>query len=125
TYKFAFDYQNRIVQVHTSSGNTLVASYTYDPMGRRVERAVAGGATTRFIYAGREIVCTYDGSNGWKQNYVWGEGRRLVMLEQADVLDYNGNSNTTEVVRSFYHRNAIGSVMEITDMNQAKVLSYR
>jgi RHS repeat-associated protein len=27
--------------------------------------------------------------------------------------------------RSFYHRNALGSVMEITDMNQAVVVSYR
>jgi len=27
--------------------------------------------------------------------------------------------------RSFYHRNALGSVMEITDMNEAEVVSYR
>jgi RHS repeat-associated protein len=47
------------------------------------------------------------------------------MLEQKDVLDYDSDGNTTEVTRSFYHRSALGSVMEITDMNQAEVVSYR
>jgi len=47
------------------------------------------------------------------------------MLEQADVLDFDGDSNTSETTRSFYHRNALGSVMEITDMNEAEVVSYR
>jgi len=41
------------------------------------------------------------------------------------VLDYDTDGNTTEVTRNFYHRNALGSVMEITDMNQAVVVSYR
>jgi RHS repeat-associated protein len=47
------------------------------------------------------------------------------MIEQADVLDYDTDTNTSEVTRSFYHINALGSVMEITDMNQATVASYR
>jgi RHS repeat-associated protein len=41
------------------------------------------------------------------------------------VLDYDTDGNTTEVTRSFYHRNALGSVMEITDLNEAAVVSYR
>ena len=46
-------------------------------------------------------------------------------LEQKDVLDHDTDGNTNEVTRSFYHRNALGSVMEITDMNEAVVVSYR
>jgi RHS repeat-associated protein len=72
------------------------------------------------------VVSVFDGSDVWKQNFVWSdEVDGIQMLEQKDVLDYDTDGNTTEVTRSFYHRNALGSVMEITDMNQAAVVSYR
>jgi RHS repeat-associated protein len=41
------------------------------------------------------------------------------------VLDYDSDSNTSEVTRSFYHRNALGSVMDITAMDQVVEVSYR
>jgi len=47
------------------------------------------------------------------------------MLEQKDILDYDTDGNTTELTRSYYHANALGSVMEITDANEATVVSYR
>ncbi|MFQ5691379.1 MAG: RHS repeat-associated core domain-containing protein, partial [Gemmatimonadota bacterium] len=49
----------------------------------------------------------------------------IEVLEQKDVLDYDTDGNTTEITRSYYHRNALGSVMEITDANQAAAVSYR
>jgi RHS repeat-associated protein len=49
----------------------------------------------------------------------------VVMLEQADLLDFDSDSNTSETTRSFYHRNALGSVMEITAMDQAVEVTYR
>jgi len=47
------------------------------------------------------------------------------MLEQKDVLDFDSGGNTTELTRSFYHANALGSVMAISDMNQAVTVGYR
>ena len=47
------------------------------------------------------------------------------MLEQADVLDYDTDSNTTEIVRSYQHCSASTSVVEATDASQAEVMSYR
>jgi RHS repeat-associated protein len=47
------------------------------------------------------------------------------MLEQADVLDQDSDSNTTELTRSYYHRNALGSVMEISTASQTEAASYR
>ena len=41
------------------------------------------------------------------------------------MLDYDGDANIAELTRSYYHLNALGSVMEITDANQAGVVSYR
>jgi hypothetical protein len=72
------------------------------------------------------VVSVYDGSDNWRQNFAWSdEVDGIQMLEQKDVLDHDADGNTTEVTRSFYHRNALGSVMEVTDMNQASVVSYR
>jgi len=146
--KFKYNYKNLIGEVRLKSDNSLVASYKYDAEGRRVEKAVSGGITERYLrsrareeegshrlannpgkggtYDMSHVVAVFDGSNNWKQNFVWDDGiDGIEMLEQKDVLDYDTDGNTTEVTRSFYHRNALGSVMEITDANQAAVVSYR
>jgi RHS repeat-associated protein len=135
TLTFHYDYRNLIVQV--KSGGTVISSYRYDALGRRVEKSVvAGSLVERYIRTTAEtpghwenishVVATFDVSNNWKQNFVWNdEVDGITMLEQADMLDYDTDTNTSEVTRSFYHRNALGSVMDITDMNQAKVVAYR
>jgi RHS repeat-associated protein len=125
TYKFKYNYKNLVCQVKLAN-DTLVADYKYDALGRRVEKDVDGGVTERYIYSGVEMVSGYDGSNTWKQNFVFGEGiDEVLLLEQPDLLDYDSDSNTSEVTRSFYHRNAAGSVMDITAMDQAVEVSYR
>ncbi|HEX5030250.1 MAG TPA: RHS repeat-associated core domain-containing protein [Candidatus Eisenbacteria bacterium] len=125
TYLFLYDYKNHIVQVKLKSSGSVIASYRYDALGRRVEKN-ASGTLERFVLSGLRVVSTFDGTDGWRQNLVWSDGiDDIQMLEQADVLDYDSDGNTTEITRSFYHRNALGSVMEITDMNQAGVVSYR
>ena len=127
TFKFKYNYKGLVCEVRMSSNNGLVATYTFDASGRRTGKAVSGGVSERYVYAGVETIAVYDGSNGWKQDYVLDVTRTdlVIMLAQADVLDCNSNANTTEITRSFYHRNALGSVVEITDVNQVEVVSYR
>jgi len=143
TFTFEYNYKNLIVKVTRKSDSTVVGGYRYDAEGRRVEKS-AGGDVERYIrsrirmaetnlgpggggrYSMSHVVTVFDGSNVWQQNFVWADTPDSVeMLEQADVLDYDSDGNTTEVTRSFYHRNALGSVMEITDANEADVVSYR
>jgi RHS repeat-associated protein len=135
TYLFLYDYKNHIVQVKLKSSGSVIASYRYDALGRRVEKN-AGGTVERHILSIwndpgviedlSHVVSVYDGSDVWRQNFVWSdEVDGIQMLEQKDVLDYDADGNTTEVTRAFYHRNALGSVMEITDLNQAVMVSYR
>ena len=135
TYLFLYDYKNHIVQVKLKSTSAVIASYRYDALGRRVEKNVGGTIERHILSIWNEpgivedlshMVSVYDGSDVWKQNFVWSdEVDGIQMLAQKDVLDFDTDGNTTEVTRSFYHRNALGSVMEITDMNQAVVVSYR
>ena len=148
TSKFVYNYKNLIVEARWAAGNTLYASYKYDAEGRRVEKSVVAGKFERYIRSrGREeegshrlrnnpglgarydmsqVIAVYGSSDAWKQNFVWGARiDEILALEQADVLDYDSDANTTELTRSYYHLNALGSVMEITDANQAGVVSYR
>jgi len=135
THLFSYDYRNQIVQVKRKSDSTVIAGYRYDALGRRVEKSTDEGVQ-RFILCTRDaeddlgnlgnVMGTTDGSGNWKQTFVHhGNVDEIAMLEQADVLDYDSDGNTTEKTRSFYHTNALGSVMEITDANEAVVVSYR
>lgn len=127
TYKFKYSYKNLICEARLSSNNNLVATYTFDAAGRRVGKAVSGGITQRFILADVETIETFDGSNTWKQDYAFDVTGvdRVLMLEQADVLDQDGDANTTESTRSYYHRNAVGSVIEMSSEGQTEAVSLR
>jgi RHS repeat-associated protein len=134
TLKFEYNYKNLIVKVRQKSDSSLIATYRYDALGRRVEKDT--GDVERYIRSTVDepgdrdnvshIVAVSDGSNVWQQNFVWNdEVDGIQMLEQADVLDYDTDGNTAEITRSLYHRNALGSVMEISDLNQGTVVGYR
>jgi hypothetical protein len=59
---------------------------------------VAGSVVERYIRSNAHVVSTFDGSNNWRQNFVWNdEVDGITMLEQADVLDYDTDTNTSEV----------------------------
>jgi RHS repeat-associated protein len=60
------------------------------------------------------------------RDFVFGEGiDEPLMMEQADLLDFDEDQDTDELTRHFYHRNALGSVMALTDMAEAVAVSYR
>jgi RHS repeat-associated protein len=72
------------------------------------------------------VVAVFDGSNNWMQSFAYNalvDG--VEMLEQADVLDHDNDGNTTEITRTYYHAQALGSVVEVTDANQNTIVSYR
>ena len=123
TNTYEYDYKNQIVRVKQSS--TTIAEYKYDALGRRVEKDDQTNVE-RYIYSADETIQVFDGSDVFVRSFVFGAViDEVLMLEQADVLDYDSDTNTTESTRSYYHRNALGSVMEITDANEAVAVSYR
>ena len=120
TYLYEYNYRSLLCRVKLKSDNSTVATYKHDALGRRVEKEV-GSPRERYIYSGYETVSVYDSTNTWVRDFVFGQGiDELLMLRQADVTDFDGDTDTSEVTRHFYHRNALGSVMVITDMNEAR-----
>ena len=125
TYTYAFNYKNLIVKATRKSDSAVVGEYKYDALGRRVEKAITG-ATYRYIYSGVETVSVYTSTGTWKQDYVYGPDiDEVIMLEQADVLDWDADSNTTELARSWYMKNALGSVMQVQEPDRTEAVTYR
>ena len=83
---------------------------------------VSGGATTRYVLDGVEVVEEFDSSGLWQARYVYEDGiDRPRCMDRADIDDVNGNANTTEVLRFYYHQQALGSVTELTQPTGAAV----
>lgn len=73
---FAYDSAGRIASV--SSNGVLLASYAYDPFGRRV-RKTTGGVVTRYFYDGWRLVKeveTAPSGNELVTDYFWASGER-------------------------------------------------
>ena len=74
--------------MRVKQGETTIAEYKYDALGRRVEKDDQTNVQ-RFIYSDAETVAVYDGSNTWIRDFVFGSViDEVLMIEQADVLDY-------------------------------------
>ncbi|MFZ0061419.1 MAG: RHS repeat-associated core domain-containing protein [Pyrinomonadaceae bacterium] len=66
-----WDYENRLKQ---ASKTGVTVSYTYDALGRRVQRTSSTGGTTKFVYDGADVVRDLDGSGATTADYLNGPG---------------------------------------------------
>jgi RHS repeat-associated protein len=76
----------------------------YDPAGRLFQ--ITGGATTRFLYDGSDLVAEYDGSGALLKRYVHGPGA-------DEVLAWYEGSGTSD--RRWLHADERGSVIAVSD----------
>jgi RHS repeat-associated protein len=102
TTTFVYDSGNRLVQVNGPSGT--IATYKYDAAGRRIEKNV-GGTITRYIFDGANLLATLDGSNNLTALFTQGPGIDSPLIGRISGTDY------------FYHADALGSVVALTDTN--------
>jgi RHS repeat-associated protein len=114
---YQWDYKNRLREVCTlagaatncsSPGASVVATYAYDAMNRRIRKIVSNSGsfngTTNFYYDGWQTIEERNGSDTETQQYVYG----AVYIDEPITLD-----NTTG--RYFYHQNAIFSTFALTN----------
>lgn len=99
---------NSTGQLVSAANGTTIASYAYDPFGRRISKTV-NGVTTNCVYDGQDIAATV--SNGNVTHFVHGPG------VDEHLAFYNGTP-------LFYHADGLGSITRITDATQNVVQSY-
>jgi uncharacterized protein RhaS with RHS repeats len=115
-----------LIEVRLVSNNSLVAQYAYDAvgLGRRTKKIV-GDDTTRFVYWGLDSIEEYDGSGNLLRLFAFGqEIDQVVTMQAPDRADVDGDENTSETLRFFYHTQLIGSVTHVTGPSQSVVESY-
>lgn len=74
SWTYNWDYENRLTQASLSGGVTV--SYSYDALGRRIERNSSTSGTTKFVYDGDDVIRDLDGSGSPIADYLNGPGRR-------------------------------------------------
>ena len=77
TKNYTYDSYNRLIEVRAQNGNTLMVSYVYDILGRRIQKIDSTRSSllpevTTYIYAGDNIVQEIRNTGGYvlKKEYI-------------------------------------------------------
>jgi YD repeat-containing protein len=84
-------------------------TYTYDPAGRRIAKAVDGTTAVKYLYDGDQCIAEYDGSDNLLRKYIFGPG----IDEPISMIDVE-DSNATY----YYHFDALGGVVALTNSSE-------
>ncbi len=115
---FHYDAENRLTRVDFP--DLSFAEYRYDGLDRRIEKNV-NGEIVRYTYDNEDIVIEFDGSSNLVAHYSHGPGIDHPLLMERDI-DSSGVFELTE--RFYYHRDALGSVTDLTDASANSVRAY-
>ena len=108
TKTYQWDARNRLIAI---SGPSLSADFGYDAMGRRISKTI-NGTTTEYLYDGNDIVAEIEG------NVVTATYLRGLNIDEPFV-------RASSTGQEFYHTDALGSVLALTDQAGAVQTSYR
>ena len=97
-HTYQYDYENRLISV---DGGTT-ARYYYDPFGRRIQKITPQFAS-HFYYDGSRVIEERDGLGNLVIEYTYGVGIDELLRMTSGGVDY------------FYHPNALGSIVAISD----------
>jgi RHS repeat-associated protein len=128
TYTYTYDAMNRLRTVTLDSGGALIAVYSYDALGRRIQKVVTNSdglnGTTDYYLDGAQEIEEHNGSGTLTQQYVYGLGNNEPL-----VLDRNLTGGSTATgpgdQRLFYNLNALGSVYALTSTTGQIVEAYQ
>jgi RHS repeat-associated protein len=100
--QYVYDAWNRLVKVK-NLGGTLLISYTYDALGRRVQEAINGGTTRDLYYSDQWQVLEDKVSSGsGTSQYVWSP----VYVDAMVLRDRDTNSDSTLDERLYLQQDA-------------------
>ncbi|MBI4355286.1 MAG: RHS repeat-associated core domain-containing protein [Candidatus Omnitrophica bacterium] len=117
TATYAYDIENQLTRIDFP--DATFAAYTYDALGRRIQKTV-NGTVTRYVYDHEDILQEYDETNTLRAKFTHGPGIDEPLIMERDV-DLNGSLEA----RIFYHTDGLGSTVALTNTSGAVVERYR
>jgi RHS repeat-associated protein len=121
TYLYAYDAMNRLRTVTRKSDGILIATYTYDAIGRRDSKVVTNSGalngTTYFYLDGWQEIEERNASHTPTQQYVYGS-----YIDEPLVVDTNLAGTPKQY---FYEQNTLYSVYALTDSMGKVVEGYQ
>ncbi len=107
---FAYDAADRMVQAYKGTASTLLGQYDYDYRGLRIRQRYGDRGDTDYVYDGNTIIEERNpGTETDTVRYHYGD--RLISLETAAGKQY-------------YHHDALGSTVNLTDAGGDEQVSY-
>lgn len=113
TTQFTWTSEDRLLSVSRiiSGQSTALATFKYDPFGRRIQKASTTG-TSIYVYDGASIVAEYDASGTNVSKYAQGNG-----IDEPLATQRGGQT-------AFYHADGLGSITSLTDASGATLATY-
>jgi RHS repeat-associated protein len=119
---YAWDAYNRLRTVHDPGTEDLVATYTYDSLGRRIGKTV-GNDTTLFVYDGVNVIEEYNATGSLLRQFVHGAEINHPLLMDTD-LDGDGIATGDGDRRLHYLQDGLGSVAGLVDDDGQLIEGY-
>ncbi|QUI24760.1 DNRLRE domain-containing protein [Vallitalea pronyensis] len=112
TYNYTWSSADRLIQVNKVSDNSLVATYKYDNIGRRVY-ANTNEQEIYFLYDGysNNVIAEIDEAGLLKKHYTWSPTGQLLCL-------------TVDGITYYTVLNGHGDIVQLTDINGSVVAEY-
>ncbi len=116
-YRYIYDSQNRLKEIWHNQD--LIVSYQYDYLSRLVAQT-KGNQRIYFVYNGNDIIAEYvkenDGSYRILRKFIYGPA----VDEPIVMIEYDGSLEK----KYYYHYDALGSVVALTDSSAQIVEKY-
>ncbi|MBU2540802.1 MAG: hypothetical protein KJ593_02770 [Candidatus Omnitrophica bacterium] len=109
TTSYIYNLGNQLISIDFP--NSTSVQYTYDGLGRRIEKNV-NGTITRYIYDNEDIIAEYDGTNTLQAKYLHGPG-----IDEPLNIERGGQTY-------WYHVDGLGSITALTDDTGTVVQTY-
>ncbi len=117
TAQYGWNYENRLTSAtvpdasSSTTGATTVASFRYDPFGRRIQKTTSSGSTV-YLYDGANIVAELDGGGAYVAKYTQGAGvDEQLAMKRGGYVEY-------------YHADALGSITSLTGATGQLTATY-
>ncbi|MBN1362387.1 MAG: hypothetical protein JW993_17460 [Sedimentisphaerales bacterium] len=103
-------------EAESTPNDWQTTTYTYDPAGRRIAKAIDGEVAIRYVYDGVHCIAEYDANDTLLRTFLYGPGvdQPICMVEASGT--YAGTF--------YYHFDGLGSVVALSDADGDTVQTY-